>query len=100
MSVSLVCCRSYQILEGGNSADVISCLTGAPYKTYKLQGERGRRGGPDHDAIWAAILSGDQQGFVLTAAVPDDPSVDLFAVAGLVEGHAYGVISAAEVRVL
>lgn len=88
---------SYQNIEGGSAADVLSALTGAPYTTYRLQGDgRSRAKGPDHDLIWSELLAAEAGGFVMTAAVPDDPTIDLQAVAGLVEGHAYGILDVRE----
>ena len=65
--------------------------------THKLQGLRGSSKQPNHDEIWADMLAAEREKFVLTCAVPDDPSVDLMSVAGLVEGHAYGILDVREV---
>jgi hypothetical protein len=67
-------------------------------KTFKLQGEARSRKGPDHEAIWAEMIGAETSTFVLTCAVPDDPMVDMLSVAGLVEGHAYGILDVRQVR--
>lgn len=64
--------------------------------TYKLQGERGKKP-PNYEAIWSEMAGAEISTFVLTAAVPDDPSVDMMAVDGLVEGHAYGILDVRDV---
>lgn len=67
-------------------------------KTYRLQGDgRSRSKGPDHEAIWADMIGAETSTFILTCAVPDDPMVDMLAVAGLVEGHAYGILDVRDV---
>jgi hypothetical protein len=46
------------------------------------------------------MIGAETSTFVLTCAVPDDPMVDMLSVAGLVEGHAYGILDVRQVTAL
>lgn len=74
---------------GLTTGDALSDITGIPHVRYDLKSA---------DAELFEKLRGyDEQQFVLCASVPDDPKQDLQKEVGIVEGHAYGILSVVKV---
>jgi hypothetical protein len=68
-----------QNIEGGDAGDVIAAFTGAPYEVLPLSAQLKKKQ-PDPEPVWRQMLSAERSGFMLTASVPDHPTVDLLRV--------------------
>jgi calpain-15 len=90
------CYGGYEKIEGGCTGDALSDLTGAPYQTFKTQGNTAL----PPDDLWKILLNAEKSKFLIAASVPDTPGVDLEKLLGLVEGHAYGILDVKEVEKL
>jgi len=88
------CYGSYETVEGGISGDALADLTGAPYNNFKTSGPSAL---PKAE-LWKNLISWDKQDFLMAASVPDTPGIDLEKELGLVEGHAYGVLQAKDIK--
>jgi hypothetical protein len=70
---------SYQNIEGGDAGDVIAAFTGAPYDVHALCAPLKKKQ-PDTEPVWTKMLQAERSGFMMTASVPDHPTVDLLRV--------------------
>lgn len=79
---------SYQRIDGGQAAQTLRDLTGAPGFEYVIADEKD---------MWGMITKADKEDHIMCAGISGDneeQDKDL----GLVAGHAYGLIKAATVK--
>jgi hypothetical protein len=89
--LSPIVCVVYPIMKLCSAC----CVSSRTYKIVPPSRSRGRS--LDHDTIWAAMLHAEREQFVTVGIIPEDPTIDLQAAAGLVENHCYGVLDVREV---
>lgn len=79
---------SYERIIGGQAANTMRDLTGAPAFEY----------GSTDEGIWEKILDGEQRNFCMAAGISGQGAdSEKFRELGLIDGHSYGLIAAAEV---
>ena len=86
---------SYQRIEGGNIGEALPALTGAPTDVLMHEDIQNK------EQIWNEIKLADERKYVIATSVSSDQSRrthDLMKSMGLVDAHAYSLISAHTVR--
>ena len=92
----------YAAIRMGFAFEAMIDLTGAPYKTVRLQEEDGCPGAAPA-RLWQSLLRWDAQGYIMSASTPGEDTLtetgDRPAAeegTGLVQGHAYTLLCARE----
>jgi calpain-15 len=87
---------NYQRIEGGTCDEALHPLTGCPTKNFIHSDFK------DKDKLWSILLLSDQSNFPMCTAVSsqmeDEVSTGDVKKAGLVDGHAYSLIGAKEIK--
>ena len=81
---------SYQAIEAGSPGQALECLTGAPSERLQF-----RTSEASEDKVWQRLLKAEGAGHVMALELGDHPQ-DLQKMVGLVEQHAYSVLSVAD----
>ena len=85
---------SYEALVAGKCLEGLSLLTGAPCETISLKKSKYEED-PDHDIVWAKLLSAMQAGHIMAASCGSGyMNVDkqVFLSMGLQSHHAYSIL--------
>lgn len=89
---------SYEAIKSGWAYEAMMDLTGAPYKSFRLDDPDVKKQ-IDNGELWALLLHFDKQNFIMSASTPGE---DVYTETGkrpgkngtgLVAGHAYTLIS-------
>lgn len=80
--------KSYDNIEGGLPNEVMHDLTFAPTKFLLLSGNRTQQ---QKDEMWAEILKGEKNNYIMTCDSYQQPKVE-----SIVPGHAYSLLDAHE----
>lgn len=87
---------NYQRIEGGTCDEALHPLTGCPTKNFIHSDVK------DKDKLWSILLLSDQSNFPMCTAVSSQMEDEVGAgdvkTAGLVDGHAYSLIGAKEIK--
>jgi len=82
---------SYESISEGYAGEALADILGAPYKGYALH--EGMSNAELHK-LWGNLVSFDDDDFVMCCKVPETESnINLEETVGLVDGHAYSVIT-------
>mmetsp|Transcript_5084 Transcript_5084/g.14399 ORF Transcript_5084/g.14399 Transcript_5084/m.14399 type:complete len:841 (-) Transcript_5084:62-2584(-) len=90
---------SYAAIRMGWAFEAMLDLTGAPYKTIRLEEEL-NKGGHSVRTLWDSLLQWDLQGYIMSASTPGEDTFTETGTrppkdgTGLVQGHAYTLLEA------